>query len=86
MFGGTSARAMTLSALEHAIFQHIARYGQHPSRLVLGPSDGVEIAGELHRSGLDSWVGATVDSLSGRQIMGLAIEVLGEFEGFQLFN
>jgi hypothetical protein len=77
---------MTLSALEHAIFQHIARYGQHPSKLVLGPSDGVEIAGELHRSGLDAWAGATVDSLTGRQIMGLEIEVLGEFQGFQLFN
>ena len=77
---------MSLKTLEHAIFQHIARFGQHPSRLVLGSSEGVEIAGELHRSGLESWAGATVDSLSGRQIMGLAIEVLGEFEGFQLFN
>jgi hypothetical protein len=77
---------MTPATLEHAIFQHLTRYGEHPNKLVLGPADATELARELQLSGLEAWTGASVESLGGLEIMGLRLEIQAELEGFKLFN
>jgi hypothetical protein len=59
------SKLMTLTTLEHAVWQHLVHHGAHPTRLVVRPSEGEEMVQELHRSGLPEWQHTSMDALQG---------------------